>query len=144
MLLKYLITFLREYIFIFLTATIFLFITLSKSLSQEENVFTISNVQVEGRVDLNFSREKYLNKAFLNSFEILMTKILLTKDLKKISNIKLDQIKKLINSFQILEESYSKDIYKINTKILYNDVKVKKFLGRKNISFFIVTSDHFL
>ena len=134
LLLKYLITFLREYIFIFLTATIFLFITLSKSFSQE-NVFTINNVQVEGRVDLNFSREKYLNKAFSNSFEILMTKILLTKDLKKMNDIELDQIKKLVSSFQILEESYSKDIYKINIKILYNDIKVKKLLGQKNILF---------
>ena len=77
LLLKYSITFLREYIFIFLTATIFLFSTLSKSFSQE-SVFTINNVEVEGRIDLNFSREKYLNKAFLDSFEILMTKILLT------------------------------------------------------------------
>ena len=134
LLLKYLITFLREYIFIFLTATIFLFITLSKSFSQE-SVFTINNVQVEGRVDLNFSREKYLNKAFSNSFEILMTKILLTRDLKKMNDIELDQIKKLVSSFQILEESYSKDIYKINIKILYNDIKVKKLLGQKNILF---------
>ena len=134
LLLKYLITFLREYIFIFLTATIFLFITLSKSFSQE-SVFTINNVQVGGRVDLNFSREKYLNKAFLNSFEILMTKILLTRDLKKMNVIELDQIKKLISSFQILKESYSKDIYKINIKILYNDIKVKKLLGQKNILF---------
>jgi len=134
LLLKYLITFLREYIFIFLTATIFLFITLSKSFSQE-SVFTINNVQVEGRVDLNFSREKYLNKAFSNSFEILMTKILLTRDLKKMNDIKLDQIKKLVSSFQILEESYSKDVYKINIKILYNDIKVKKLLGQKNILF---------
>ena len=134
LLLKYLITFLREYIFIFLTATIFLFITLSKSFSQE-SVFTINNVQVEGRVDLNFSREKYLNKAFSSSFEILMTKILLTRDLKKMNDIELDQIKKLVSSFQILEESYSKDIYKINIKILYNDIKVKKLLGQKNILF---------
>ena len=134
LLLKYLITFLREYIFIFLTATIFLFITLSKSFSQE-SVFTINNVQVEGRVDLNFSREKYLNKVFSNSFEILMTKILLTRDLKKMNDIELDQIKKLVSSFQILEESYSKDIYKINIKILYNDIKVKKLLGQKNILF---------
>ena len=134
LLLKYLITFLREYIFIFLTATIFLFITLSKSFSQE-SVFTINNVQVEGRVDLNFSREKYLNKAFSSSFEILMTKILLTRDLKKMNDIELDQIKKLVSSFQILEESYSKNIYKINIKILYNDIKVKKLLGQKNILF---------
>ena len=45
------------------------------------------------------------------------------------------QIKKLVSSFQILEESYSKDIYKINIKILYNDIKVKKLLGQINILF---------
>ena len=117
---KYLIVFLREYIFIFLTATIFLLVIISKSFSQE-NVFTINEVEVEGRVDLNFSREKYLNKAFLNSFEVLMTKILLTRDLKKVKDMQLEQIKQLIKSFQILEESYSKDIYKISTRILYNE-----------------------
>jgi len=134
LLLKYLISFLREYIFIFLTATIFLFTTSTKSFS-EENVFIINNVKIEGTVDLNFSREKYLNKAFLDSFEILMTKVLLSRDFKKVSDIKLKQIKNLISSFQILEESYSKNEYKANIKILYNDVKVKKFLSKKNISF---------
>ena len=134
LLFKYLAILLREYIFIFLTATIFLFITLTKSFSQE-NVFTINNIEVKGTVDLNFSREKYLNRVFANSFEILMKKILLSRDLKKIRDTKLEQIKKLINSFQVLEESYSKDVYKINVKILYNDIKVKKFLGHKNISF---------
>ena len=34
-----------------------------------------------------------------------------------VDNIKLEQIKKLIRSFQILEESYSKDIYKININL---------------------------
>ena len=91
LLLKYLISFLREYIFIFLTATIFLFVTFTKSFS-EENIFTINNVKVQGIVDLNFSREKYLDKAFLNSFDILMTKILLKKDLNKLSSVKLKEI----------------------------------------------------
>jgi len=131
---KYLIVFLRQYIFIFLTATIFLSTITSKSFSQE-SVFTISNVEVEGKVDLNFSREKYLNKAFSKSFDVLMGKILLTRDLEKIRNTKLNKIKKLIGSFQILEESYSKDIYKIKTKILYNEDEVKKLLGEKNILF---------
>ena len=134
LLLKYLTNFVREYIFIFLTATIFLLISPTKSFSQE-NVFIINNVKVEGAVDLNFSREKYLNKAFRDSFKILMTKILLSKDLKKIENIKLKQIKKLMGGFQILDESYSKDIYKANIKIFYNDIKIKKFLSQKNISF---------
>ena len=126
--------FLREYIFIFLTATIFIFILFTKSFA-EENIFTINNVIVKGTIDLNFSRNKYLNKAFTNSFEVLMSKILLTRDFTKVSNTKLKQIKNLISSFQILEESYRKNGYKANIKIFYNDIKVKKFLSKKNISF---------
>ena len=134
LLLKYLIAPLREYIFIFLTATIFLFISFIKSFA-EENVFTINNVKVKGVIDLNFSRDKYLNKAFLNSFETLMNKILLSRDLEKINDVKLKQVKNLVKSLQILEESYSKEEYKANIKIHYNEVKVKEFLGNKNISF---------
>ena len=134
LLLKYFVTILREYVFTFLIATILLFIFFTKSFS-EENIFTINNVTVKGELDLNFSREKYINKAFLDSFEILMNKILLSRDIEKINNIKLDQVRNLINSFQILEESYSKDQYKAKIKIFYNDLKVKKFLSAKNISF---------
>ena len=134
LLFKYLTTFLRDYIFIFLTATIFLFTISSKSLS-EENVFTVNNVNVEGIVDTNFSREKYLNKAFIDSFDNLMKKIILSRDLNKIKDIKLKEIKNLISSFQILEESYSQDNYKLKIKISYNDIKVKKFLAKENISF---------
>ena len=134
LLVKYLIFLLKDYIFIFLTATIFLFISFTKSLG-EENVFTINNVKVEGAIDVNFSRDKYLNRAFLNSFDILMNKILLTRDLKKINNIKLNEIKNLISSFQIVEESYRKNLYKANIKILYNENKIKNLLREKNISF---------
>ena len=128
---------LREYIFIILTATIFLFssTTTSKSFS-EKNVFIIDNVQVEGQIDVNFSREKFINKAFIDSFKTLMSQILLSKDLNKFNDIKLIQVKNLISSFQILEENYSKDEYKVNIKILFDDVKVKKFLGKKNINLF--------
>ena len=134
LLLKYLAPSLREYFLIFFTATILLFTFFTKSFS-EENIFTINNVTVKGKIDLNFSREKYINKAFLNSFEILMNKILLSRDLTKMNNIKLKQIKSLINHFQILEESYRKDEYKAKIKIFYSDVKIKKFLRQKNISF---------
>ena len=131
---KSLIDIIKEYIFIFITGIIFLFIPFTKSFS-EENVFTINNVTVKGKIDLNFSREKYINKAFLNSFEILMNKILLTRDLKKIKDIKLEQIKNLITSFQIMEESYRGDVYSANIKIFYNEDKIKNFLGQRNISF---------
>ena len=131
---KYLIARLREYIFIILTIIIFSLISFTKSFSGE-NVFIIDNVKVEGVIDVNFSRNKYIDKAFLNSFEILMSRVLLARDSKKMNNIKLNKIKNLIYSFQILEETYRKDEYKATFKIFYNDIKVKKLLGQKNISF---------
>jgi len=124
----------KEYFFIFFISAIVLFITITKSFC-EENAFTINRVEIEGKVDLNFSRDKYLNKAFINSFEILMNKILLTRDLQKVKNIEIKQIKSLIKSFQIMEESYRKDLYKAKIKIFYDEKKIKKFLGKKNISF---------
>ena len=131
---KYLIARSRKYIFIILSVTIFSLITFSKSFS-EENVFIVGNVKVEGAIDVNFSRDRYINKAFLNSFKILMSNILLSRDLNKLSNIKLNKIKDLINSFQILEENYRNDKYKATFKIFYNDIKVRELLKQKNISF---------
>ena len=73
---------LREYILIILTATIFSIISFSKSFSKE-NVFVIDDVKIETQMSIDFSREKYINKAFLYSFDMLMSKILLTEDLNK-------------------------------------------------------------
>ncbi len=134
LLLKHLTSFFKGYFLVFFTATILLFTFITKSFS-EENVFTINDVTVKGKIDLNFSREKYINKAFSNSFDILMNKILLSRDFTKINNIELRQVKSLVSSFQILEESYLNDEYKAKIKISYNDTKVKKFLNKKNISF---------
>ena len=101
---KYLTLYKTEYIFIILTATIFLLIASSKSIS-EENVFVVDNVEVEGKINLNFTRDKYIEKAFADSFEMLISKILLSKDFQKIKNIKIDKIKSLIESFQILNQN---------------------------------------
>ena len=130
---KYTITLVKDYIFIFLTATILLSTPL-KSFA-EENVFTVKNIDIEEDLNLNFSREKYLNEVFSNSFTILMNKIILRKDLNKIKNIKLKEVKNLISSFQIVEESYKKNKYKAKIKVDFSEKKVKKFLRKKNISF---------
>jgi hypothetical protein len=97
--------------------------------------FVIDNIKVKGEIDINFSREKYIDKAFLKSFEILMSRILLSKDSNKISNISLNKIKNLIKSFQIYEETYRKNEYKANFKIYYNEAKIKSSLVKKYFIF---------
>ena len=131
---KYLKKFLKEYIFIFLTSIILLFISITKSFS-EEDVFTINDIKVKGAIDVNFSRDKYLNRAFSKSFDSMMNKILLISDLKKVEKLKLKEIKNLIKSFRILEESYREDIYRAEFKVVYSEKRVKEFLRKKNISF---------
>ena len=131
---KYLTVFLKEYIFIFLISLAIILITYSKSLS-EENLFTISDVKVEGVFDVNFSRDKHINSAFINSFEMLMNKILLTRDLRKVKNVDLKEIKNLVSTFQIMEESYRQDTYKASIQISFSENKIKKFLRKKNIPF---------
>ena len=131
---NYFINRLREYIFIILTATIFSVGFFSKTFSSE-NVFVVDNIEVTGIFNTNFSREKYINKAFLDSFKILMSKILLFEDLNKLNDIKLNQVKVLVNSFKIEDETYSSNKYKGNFSIFFDDIKVKKLLVKKNISF---------
>jgi len=131
---KYLTLLLKEYIFIFLISLILVSIPLNKSFG-EENVFTINSVKVKGPININFSRDKYINRAFIKSFDILMEKILLSSDLKNVQNRKLKDVKKLINSFQIKEESYRKGEYTSEIKIFFNENKVKDYLREKNISF---------
>jgi len=133
-LLKFINKTLKQYIFIFLTSIILLFISITKSFS-EEDVFTINYIKVKGAIDVNFSREKYLNKAFSISFDTMMNKILLISDLKKVEKSKLKEIKNLIKSFKILEESYREDIYRAELSVVYSEKRVKEFLREKNISF---------
>ena len=124
----------REYIFIFLTATIFSLIFISKS-PAEENVFVIEDIQVNGSIDLNFTRDKYINKAFLKSFDLLMSKIILSKDLLKFKDLKLNEIKKLTKNFQILSENYKKDEYEAKYRIVYDHNKIKNLLVKKNVAY---------
>ena len=46
-----------------------------------------------------------------------MNKILLTSDLKKVEKVKLKDIKNLVSSFKIQEESYREDIYSAKIKV---------------------------
>ena len=133
-LLKFINKTLKQYIFIFLTSILLLFFSTTKSFS-EEDVFTINDIKVKGAIDVNFSREKYLNRAFSISFDAMMNKILLISDLKKVEKLKLKEIKNLIKSFKILEESYREDIYRAELRVVYSEKRVKEFLREKNISF---------
>ena len=132
--LKYLLSKAKQYILIIVTATFFSIFSSGKVLSQD-NVFVTNDVEIKQAIDVNFSRYRVIDKAFLSSFKILMSKILLSSDFKKIKNIKLNKIKSLVNNFQITEETYRNNIYTAKLNFFYNEIRIKKILQDKNISF---------
>tara|TARA_Y100001970_G_scaffold216954_1_gene265660 strand:+ start:2237 stop:3292 length:1056 start_codon:yes stop_codon:yes gene_type:complete len=124
----------KTYLFTILVLTILSLFPYTHSFAQD-NVFIVENIKVEGKLDANFSREKYINRAISKSFKKLMSKILVSSDLLKMENVDLKKVKNLTNNFNILEESYSKGKYQGIFTVTYNERKVKKFLSDKNFSF---------
>ena len=57
---------------------------------------------------------------------------------KNIPVLKLNQVKNLINSFQILDESYREDVYRANIKIVYNEknTSICIFFSELGLDFF--------
>ena len=55
-----------------------------------------------------------------------MNKLVQSKNLKKIENIKLNEIKSMIETFKIKEEKYINDTYSLNLGVSFNKKKVFK------------------
>jgi len=132
---KYKLIKIREYILIILTATIFLFQSIS-DLGAKENIFVVEDVRIEGSFDVNFSRDKLIDRALKKSFDKLLKNILLLEDYNKLKKFKLKEIKNLVYSFKILDERFKNNKYFATFEVIYNDIKIKELLSNKNISFF--------
>ena len=68
---KYLIKKLQKKVSIILISIIILITFIERSFS-EDNVFTIDEIKVEGPIDLKFSRDKFIDKVFVDSFKVLI------------------------------------------------------------------------
>ena len=64
-----------------------------------EDIFHVNNIELIKKT--NISSEEMANRAIKKGFEQLKKKILLNKDLKKLSDLKLSQIKELVSFYQV-------------------------------------------
>ena len=128
----------------------------------DNNIFNVNNIEISREISKN--REKLVSKAFQKSFDKLINRLLLKEDHKRISGTNLEQIKKLISYYQIIDESedtkinnnikfnvfFDKDSmhnFFYNKNILYSDIintEVILFpLLRKEEQYFIYTKNYF-
>ncbi len=102
-------------------------------LNAESKIFKIKEIEISEPFSDNFNKEKVVNKAFNSAFDELTSTIITTKDKKKISDIKLKEIKYLIDSFEIKNENFVDKKYIANFNVNFNKKKILNFFEKKNI-----------
>ena len=118
------------YILFLLIFIIFIKFSTEKVLA---NSYKVTNIEISEPYNINFSKEKVIDKAFKNAFEELLY-TLLTSDyyyINKSVNIKL--IKPLIDTFSIIDEKFVDNKYIANFEVKFNKKEVLNFLYKNKI-----------
>ena len=115
--------------FIFLSLTLFFFST-DKA---EARAFSINNIEISKPFEMNFDKNKVIDEGFTKAFFKLISLITISSDHEKVKNIKLNQIKGMIESFTIKEEKFINETYYMNLGVSFNKKKVFNYLEEKNI-----------
>ena len=115
--------------FVFLSLTLFFFST-DKA---EARAFSINNIEISKPFEMNFDKNKVIDEGFTKAFFELISLITISSDREKIKNIKLNQIKSMIDSFSIKEEKFINEIYYVNLGVSFDKKKIFNYLEKKNI-----------
>ena len=127
------------YIFFLILALSLSFFSTSKA-----KEFFIDQIEIQEKLENNFNKEKLINKGFIKAFKELMGKLVQSKNLIKIQNIKLNEIKSMIETFTIKEEKFINKTYNLNIGVSFNKKKVFDYLDRKNIFPTEIKEENFL
>ena len=110
-----------------------LFIIIFSTTYLHANTFKVSNIQISSPFELNFNKNIAIDKGFQTSFLNLLTMITTSGDKHKIKNIRIKELKVMIDSFTISDEKFINNEYSAKLETTFNKKKILKFLERKNI-----------
>ena len=125
-----LLRFLRLYIYFF---TNVLFIIFFSTAILKANSFKVSNLEISEPFELNFDKNKVIDKGFKLAFINLISMITTSGDKKKIQNTSLKVIKGMVDSFTISQEKFIDETYYANIDVVFNKKNTLFFLEKKNI-----------
>ena len=95
--------------------------------------FEITDVEISKPFEMGFNKNKVIDEGFQNAFKKLILLVVNSSDQKKMNNVKLNEIKFMIESFSIKEEKFINEIYYLNLGVSFNKKKIFKYLENKNI-----------
>tara|TARA_B100002051_G_scaffold269757_2_gene301572 strand:- start:146 stop:1219 length:1074 start_codon:yes stop_codon:yes gene_type:complete len=115
----------------FILIFIYLFIFSTKDVLA--NTYKIENIEISDQYNTDFNKENIIDKAFQRGFQILLSKITISKDYKLIKKQNLKLIKSFVDSFSIVNEKFENNNYYGVFEINFNKNKILSFLRNKNI-----------
>ncbi len=96
--------------------------------------FVVSKIEVEEKYNLSFNKLKVIDRGFKEAFKDLSQMILEEKDQHIIISTSIEDIKKLVENFSILDEKFINKKYKGTIEVEFNRKKLINFLNSQNIS----------
>ena len=115
----------------FLIFTILIILFKTGNVLSDNKIFNVNNIEI--------SKENYKNKldlvnqAFQKGFRQLTLRLLLEEDYQKLLNTNLEQIKKLVSYYQIINPEDNTKANKVKINIFFDKDKIHNFFYLKNI-----------
>lgn len=97
----------------------------------DNNIFNVNNVEINKEIYKN--KEKLVNQAFLKAFDELANRLFLKGDYKKISNINLEDVKKLISYYQIINPDKIEENKHVKVNVFFDKNRMHNFFYNSNI-----------
>ena len=111
----------------------FLFIIFFSTTFLYAGTFKVSDIKISEPFVLNFNKSKAIDKGFRSAFLNLISMIATSGDKDKIKNISLKELKGMIDSFTISDETFIDDVYFAKLEVTFNKKDTLFFLEKKNI-----------
>jgi len=97
------------------------------------NTFKVSDIEISSPFELNFKKNRVIDKGFQISFLNLLSMITTSGDKNKIKDIPIKELKGMIDSFIISDEKFINNEYFAKLETTFDKKKILNFLERKNI-----------
>ena len=120
----------KLYIFFF---SFVLFINIISISTSSASSFKIKDLEISEPFDVNFNKEKVINKGFKEAFAELIAMLTTSSDQEKIKKTSINEVKKLIDSFTMSKERFVNEFYIANFDVNFNKKNTLRFFEKKNI-----------
>ncbi len=120
------------YLYFFFLLFILVFIKFSTAIVLADN-YTVKNIKIKEQYDINFNKDKVINKGFEEGFKTLIFRIVESKDKNLFKDIPNNIISSLIDNFSITNEKFVNNNYEFDFEVKFDKKKLLSFIRKKNV-----------